>query len=256
MNKDKMFFSDSWEFFPCNINNQSFSIRFDLAVGSLDDETKAKYPHILELSIYPNEVTGEGFPTPAEFGNINKIEDSFSCGHYDMRNIGVITGGDRVRFIFCCDEKAEKEAENMVKILLGDNANNIKYSCKIFSDDNFLYYHNTLAPNIYEQSWIMNRHVCTNLENQGDAFKILREIDFFCYFASEKHIENVAKELIKQGFKEISREKTEEGDYSLQLTLEGIPNFEWINEITANIIDLLKDTDGYFDGWGSPICKD
>ena len=251
----KILFSDSWEFFPCNINNQPFSIRFDLTVRNLDDTVKADYPHILELAIYPNEVTEEGFPTQSEFEVINNIEDSFSCGPYDIRHIGVITGGSKVRFIFCCNAKALTEGEDMIRALLGDRLHTVKYDYKILPDDNFAYYNNTLAPNIYEQSWIMNRHVCTNLESQGEVFQALREIDFFCYFASDEHIQNVADELISQGFKEVSREKTEEGDYSLQLTFEGIPNFDWVNEVTANILDLLEDTDGYFDGWGSPICK-
>jgi len=253
--ESKILFSDSWEFFPCTINNQPFSIRFDCAVGNLDAAAKANYPHVLELSIYPDYVTEGGFPAQGEFANINNIEDNFSCGSYDMRFIGVITGGSKVRFVFCLSEKALTEVENVVKTLLGERIRTTEYDYKTIANDNFAYYHNTLEPNIYEHSWIMNRHVYTNLENQGDDFKTPREIDFFCYFASDKHIQGVADKLVVKGFKEVSREKTEEGDYSLQLIFEGVPNFEWINEITADIIDMLEGTDGYFDGWGSPICK-
>ena len=246
-------FSNHWEYFPCRINDNPFSIRFDTAVANLDEETKAKYPHTLVLQIYANEVNENGFPTPAERDRINNIEDNLIGGTYDIRFMGVITGDGRVRFAFCYNGDAE--AENIIQTLLGDNLDTVKFEYGVFPNDNFTYFYNALVPNIYEQNWIMNRHVCTNLEEGGETFQTPREIDFFCYFASEQHIQDVVEKLKLQGFVEANREKTERGDYSLHLTLEEIPAFARINEITADILDLLEGTDGYFDGWGSPICK-
>ena len=253
MNSTPLTFSDLWEFFPCNINNRPFSIRFDTAVENLDEETKLRYPHTLELLIHANEVNEQGLPTPIERDRMNNIEDNLICGDYDIRLIGVITGGGCVRFAFCYS--GEAEAENIAQALLGDNQHVVKYEYKVFSDDNFEYYYNTLAPNIYEQNWIMNRHVCANLEKDGELFQAPRPIDFFCDFASEQYIQSVAEKLEQKGFKEVSRNKTDQGDYLLQLTMEGIPTFAWINEITADILDILEGTDGNFDGWGSPIHK-
>ena len=253
MNSAPLTFSDLWEFFPCNVDNRQYSIRFDTAVESLDKETKLHYPHILELLVYANEVNEQGLPTPIERDRMNNIEDNLICGDYDIRLIGVITGGGCVRFIFCYN--GEAEAENITQTLLGDNWYTVKHEYKVFLDNNFGYYYNTLAPNTYERNWIMNRHVCTNLEKDGELFQTSRKIDFFCYFVTEQHIQSVAEKLEQKGFSEVSRNKTEEGDYLLELTMEGIPTFAWINEITADILDVLEGTDGDFDGWGSPIHR-
>jgi len=246
-------FSDLWEFFPCNVNNRQYSIRFDTAVESLNEEIKASYPHTLELLVHFNEMNEQGLPTPIERARINNIEDNLTCGTYDVRLVGVITGDGCVRFAFCYGDEAE--AEHIAQSLLGEHKHTVKYECKAFLDNNFGYYYNTLAPNNYERNGIMNRHVCTNLEKDGELFQTPRKIDFFCYFVTEQHIESVAEELKQQGFSEFARDKTEQGDYLLHLTREGIPELAWINEVTADILDVLEGTDGSFDGWGSPIHR-
>jgi len=253
MSSTPITFSDSWELFPCYIDNRPFSIRFDTAVENLDEETEARYSNTLILLIHNNEADDQGFPTPIERERINKIEDNLSCDTYDIRLIGVITGGERVRFVFCYS--GEAEAESLVQSLLGDDQYNVKCEYKALPGDDFAYYYDTIAPNLYERNWIMNRHVCANLEKDGEVFKTPRQIDFFCYFASEQYIQSVAEKLEQSGLQEAERTKTEQDDYLLHLTIEGIPNFDWINEITANILDALEGTDGQFDGWGSPIQK-
>jgi len=250
-----MVFSDLWEFFPCIVNEQPFSIRFDTAVGSIDNETRVNYPNTLVLSIHANETNEEGFPTASDMERINAIEDNFSCGAYDIRFIGVITGGQCVRFVFACSNEAQAADEAVVAALLGNNAQTTSYDYQMLANDDFKYYYTVLAPNRYEWQWIMNHKVCDNLEKEGEAFKIPREIDFFCIFTSEQHIQDVVEKLTAQGFKACGCEKTEQGEYSLSLTLVGIPAFEWINGITADILDVLEGTDGIFDGWGSPIEK-
>ena len=247
-------FGNHWEFFPCQINNQSFSIRFDTAAINLDEESKARYPHTIVLQLHANEVDERGFPTPAERERINKVEDNLTSDGCDMRLIGVITGGSCVRFVFCYNGCLEAEAKNIIQTLLGENRHIYKHEYQVLQNDNFSYFFNACAPDLYERNWIMNRNVCANLEKDGESFKTLREIDFFCNFSSENHIQSVAKKLEEQGFRIRSQDKRD-NDYSLHFVIEGIPTFTWINDIVANILDLMEDTDGYFDGWGSPIHR-
>ncbi|MCL2874623.1 MAG: DUF695 domain-containing protein [Defluviitaleaceae bacterium] len=255
MQTDKIVFSNSWEFFPCYVNNQPFSIRFDRAVESLESSVKENYPHTLVLTIHASESDEHGLPTPSALERINNIDDKFSAGAYDIRLIGVITGGGCSRFVFCCDNKAQAEFENVLETLLGDSINDTAFECKVFDNDNFAYYDKAVAPNSYEWQWIMNRHICTNLEKDGEAFKRPRNIDFFCIFDSDQHIDETVKKLKQQGFKETDRNKAENGEYNISLTLTGIPKFEWINGITADILDTLSNTDGRFDGWGTAVFR-
>ena len=248
-------FSDFWEFFPCTINEQPFSIRFDTAIGSLDSETRAKYPNTLVLSLHANETNDEGFPTVHDMARINAIEDGFSSGGYDIRFVGAISGGGYIRFVFCCDNAAEAVAEDVVATLLGSNIETAAYDFQMIKGDDFKYYYSVLAPNRYEWQWIMNRKVCDNLTKEGEAFKTPREIDFFCVFDTDQHIRSVIDKLEAKGFNKFERDKTDDGKYSLSFILAGIPSFEWINGITSDILDILDGTDGIFDGWGSPIEK-
>lgn len=58
------------------------------------------------------------------------------------------------------------------------------------------------------------------------------------------------------GFHEIEGKKVQSGEFWLKFTLEGFPSLYWINKIICRIIHLLKDADGYLDGWGYPVVKD
>ena len=247
-------FSDAWEFYPCNINDKPHSVRFDTAVARLEESEKKQYPHTIELLIPYIESTENGFPAPSDKERMNRIEDGFYGGDYTVRHIGVITGGDCSRFVFCCDG-TDEDMGHIIKTLMGENRD-IKFRHRVFMNDHFGYYENMLAPSLYENNWIWNRNVCTNLEKSGEAFKEPRDVDFFCYFASTQHIQDVSDKLCGQGFRELDRGKTEHEEYSLHMVLECIPTFDSMNGITRGILDLLKETDGIFDGWGSPILKD
>jgi hypothetical protein len=252
MEQKKLCFSEQWDFFPCHVDSTPYSIRFDSGVMKLEESEKEKYPHTIELIFSYLESHENGFPTQSEAARINAVEDDFSCGGFNVRQIGAITGGGRSRFAFCCSG-TDEDIEKIISALLGKNSV-LEYEKNIFKNDNFNYFYSMLMPNVYENNWIMNRKLCFQLEQHGETFTEPREIDFYCDFDSIEHIQAVADKLNEQGFKEVSRNQTEDGGYSLYLILEGVPEFNWINEITAGIIDLLDGTDGYFDGWGCPTA--
>ena len=254
MRKEPLTLSEQWEFYQCDINNQPFSIRFDTVIESLAESVKKLYPHIIELLIPFIESKENGFPTRSEMERINKIEDSFYPGAYNVRLIGAITGGNCSRFVFCCGG-TDRDVENIIQTLMSVNKS-IKFLKKAFMNNYFQYYNDVIAPSAYEKSWIMNRHVCDNLKKNGEAFSAPREVDFRCYFAGIQYIQDVANKLCEQGFVVRDQEKAENGEYLLDFTLEGIPSYDWINGITNGIIDILDGTDGYFDGWGCLIVKD
>lgn len=246
-------FSEDWNFYPRNINNQQVSVRFDMSVGNLEEKVKKKYPHTIEIMVPYIETDKGGFPTPSEMERVNVIEDGFSRGKYDVRLIGVLTGGCCSRFVFCSGG-TEKDVEEIVRTLMGANAK-IDFSYKDYINDNFGFYWALIAPSEYDDNWMNDRGVCDNIAKAGDNFTEPREIDFYCYFDSTKHIQTIAEKLRTQGFREVSQKKTEDGEYMLHVTLNGIPTLPRINEITSGILDMLEGTDGYFDGWGCPIVK-
>ncbi|MCL1998330.1 MAG: DUF695 domain-containing protein [Turicibacter sp.] len=248
-------FSQAWNFFPALLDEKEHSIRFDEAVNGLDEPTKAHFSHTLEVVVYANEVTEKDFPTRAELERLNQIEDNLDCGDFEMRLIAVVTGGGAMRFVLCYNGDAT--AEEMAKTLLGENWQESDY--RSILDDNFSHFYNNLAPNPYERQYILNRMVCTNMENEGELFQTPREIDFFCDFATEEYVQAVSEKLVRLGLTEVKRDKLEFEDgerYTLHMVFVGIPIFREINEMTYDILDALQGTDGAFDGWGAPIHKE
>ncbi len=108
----------------------------------------------------------------------------------------------------------------------------------------------------YHTNWTNDYNVCDILVQNGDHLIIPREIDFFIYFKKESDMGNVAEKLLEQGFAEMSREKTENGDYGLSLTLNMVPDMNDINMVTSGILSLLENIDATFDGWGCTVVKE
>jgi len=102
---------------------------------------------------------------------------------------------------------------------------------------------------------LMNQSQIAQMEKSGESFTTARDIDFFLIFGSNNHIDKTANDLVARSFREVGRGQMEDGKFCLELVLEDIPKEENINRIIDDINDLLKDTDGYFDGWGCTICK-
>jgi hypothetical protein len=254
-NINPIFFSNWWEMFPCSIDGIIHAIRFDTAVRSLDEETKLRFPHTFVMS-FQYDADEKGHPLPSERERIYSIEDNFTCGKYEIRLMGIITGGGVVRFAFCCNCEIGIDEKGILQQLLGNRYADLDCAYELRPNDNFAYYNGAIAPNIYEYNWIMDRQVCANMEKDGEVLKTPRDVDFFWNFESELHIQSVSEKMQVQGFIEQNRSKTEQGDYSLHMTLNGIPSHGWVNNAVANILDALENTDGMFDGWGSEIRKE
>jgi len=247
-------FSEHWRFYQRNIDGWPVSIRYDEAIPYLTDDMKQLYPHAIELTIPYIEANENGFPTKPEMDRVNAIEDGFSGGNYDVRLIGVLTGGNCSRFVFCCGGDDGIVAK-IIETFMGEHRD-VQHIPKVMLNDNFGYYSRVVAPTVYEKNRIMNQSVCDNLQKHGEAFNTPRTIDFYCYFETEQYINIVAEKLCMQGFIKGDIGKTEQGDYMLHMTLEGVPTLDWINETTDGILAVLEGTGGIFDGWGCPTMKE
>ena len=249
--KEIITFSDQWDYYSCMIDDKPCAIHFDPAVENLSDEDRKQYPHTIEIRIPYNEIKENGFPTSGEMKRINKIQDELFAGDYNIRLIGAIVGDGHSHFIFCSDVAND----DVVETLVSKNESISSYLSRIHLDDNFEEYYQTISPDIYERQLIMNRIQCQQLKQGGDDFSKERLIDFYINFESDVHIQNISEKLSEQGFCVVGRDKLESGIESLHFTIEGIPNLDSITDITYDIIDLLEETDGVFDGWGCLVIR-
>ena len=247
--KENLTFSDQWDIYLSQKEDLNYFIRFDTALANLTENEKKKYPHTIEL-----RVSFVGKYDQSEMERLNIIEDNFNRGSNDIHFIGGLTDSSYRFFIFCCGGAAD-DVNGVIQTLMSANKG-VAFSTEVFLNDNLSYYDKILAPNRYEKKWMRNRKVCDALERAGETFKKPRLIDFYCYFTSPQYIKDIADKTSAQGFKELAQRKSADGEYLLHLTLEDVPAFDRINDITNGILDLLDGTDGCFDGWGCPAHKD
>jgi len=242
--KDPLTFSELWDFYLCKKPDLNYFIRFDMSLSDLAKDERAKYPHIIELRIpYERE----------RMDLLNVVEDAFNPGGYNVRMIGALTDDSFRHFVFCYGG-TRTDADKIVEKLMSASKN-VDFYFEVFTDDNWSYYDKIIAPNAYERNWMENNHLCRNLKENGEAFEKPRAIDFYMYFASEAHVQDVADKLSEKGFAEAASYKAENGEFMLHLVLEAVPSFMYMDKLTDEIIELLNGTDGYFDGWGCPVVR-
>jgi len=200
--------------------------------------------------------TENGLPdSEIEFPRLNNIEDNFSSETKEIRFFASVAGGNVARYIFCYNGFENKtKIEHLVDDLVGNSIKETYYYQTKLNDD-FSYYEAYIVPNAYEWQHMLNRNLCFGLQDAGDNFSTPRDIDFLFVFDSDVHLNKISDNLTDKEFREIRREKMENGKYDLELILNDVPTWENMNGITDYIVDLLKDTDGYFDGWGCPVHK-
>ena len=252
-------FSNDWfHYFQETTGDFGYSIRYDRALDNLSDEMRKQYPHILEVTVSYLNNTENGLPDEGEFARLNDIEDNLYSdeGLWDMVNyIARITGGNVSRFIFCYHSFEKKADIEMLALLVMGGLILETYSYKAIPYDELAYFDKWIAPNAYEQQHIKNLSIYLQLQEYGEAFKTKRDVDFLFVFNSDIHIEKVKNALIEQEFRKIRYEKMEDGSYHLEVALDIVPELDYMNKWTNWFLQLLENTDGFFDGWGCPVHK-
>ena len=249
-------FSTAWNFYQKDEKDFTYSIRYDLAVGELDSLIKKQHPHTLEIKIPYLNVESDGLPMTKEYSRINAIEDQLSSETDVIKFIAVITGGGGTRFIFCYDGfEDEPSLVQLVQMLMG-NLLPDAYAYKAFLNDDFAYYDQNISSDLYNRNGIMNHNINTELEQAGEKFMTTRDINFLLKFKTETYLDEIVAVFIEQDFRLIRREKQVNDTYDLEFVLDAVPTLPYMITVTNWIVEMLADTDGYFDGWGCNVCKE
>lgn len=251
-------FSDNWNFyFQYTTGAFNYSVRYDLAVEKLSEAVKKDYPHMLQINIPFLNSTENGLPTSeVEFPRLDNIEDNFASASTEIRYFARVAGGNVARYLFCYNGfETEKKLQQLVNELVGNLKRNA-YSYETIRNDNFATYEQYVLPNNYGKQHMLNRSLCQQLQHVGEVFLTPRDIDFLFVFRSDIHLDKVSANLTEKKFREVRREKMEDGTYHLEFILNAIPLQEYMDHITDDIVDLLENSDGTFDGWGCPVFKE
>ena len=250
---------EDWGVYLCN----SFAydlpavIRANLALR--DFEYTANYPKRLELQILYKNADDNGFPTREEGEYVYSIEDAVEeivKQHGDML-VGVVKCDERVHI----DAYAKNELGYYDEIseMMSENFPEYAYTFVVFEDKDWDMYFHALYPDKYEYQSIMNMRLIENIKSDGDSM-VPRVLEHCLLFKTEENGEAfLAKVMeacfIKLSSEDLSNNEDIDKEYPYVLVIGREDAFEDINETVWYLMDLAKEFDGEYDGWGCHIVK-
>ncbi|MFC1745787.1 DUF695 domain-containing protein [Candidatus Riflebacteria bacterium] len=246
--------SDTWEIYPCDIDGNIAFVSCDIGIAEsvpLEDKSIALKIH-LQLK-NPDE---NGLPTDSEFEVLKALEDAAIDV---IEKAGAIFVG-RVtcagsRYYICYMPEANLLQEPLESII----ADKFDYKLQFLETDDpdWDVYWDELYPTEYDWQVINNRRLLETLQENGDALTRARRIDHWLYFATEDGRAKFEEEITTRDFKVEGQPESDKEDFpfGLQIYHSIVPDYQAINAITIDLIDLAKNHDGNYDGWETEVLK-
>ena len=250
---------EDWGVYLCN----SFAydlpavIRANLALR--DFEYTANYPKRLELQILYKNADDNGFPTREEGEYLYDIEDAV---------VEIIEKhGDILAGVVKCDERVHIDAYaknelgyyDEISEMMSENFPEYAYTFAVFEDKDWDMYFHALYPDKYEYQSIMNMRLIENIKSDGDSM-VPRVLEHCLLFKTEENGEAFLAKVMEDSFIKLSSENQTDNEdidkeYPYVLVIGREDAFEDINETVWYLMDLAKEFDGEYDGWGCHIVK-
>ena len=232
-------------------------VRTNLALT--DFQFTANYPKRLHLQILYKNVDDNGFPTREEGEYLYRIEDAVEEiveQHGDML-AGVVKCDERVR-IFAYT-KNELGYDDEISAVMSKNFPDYAYTLAVVDDPDWELYFDALYPDRYEYQSIMNMRLIENIKSDGDSM-VPRVLEHCLLFKTEENGEAFLAKVIEDCFIKLSSENLSNNEdidkeYPYVLVIGREDAFENIDEIVWYLMDLAKEFDGEYSGWGCHIVK-
>ena len=250
---------EDWCIYLCNAYACDLPavIRTNLALR--DFEFTANYPKRLHLQILYKNADGNGFPTREEGEYVYSIEDAvveIIEKHGDIL-AGVVKCDERVRIVSYA--KNELGYYDEISKMMSENYSDYAYTFVVFEDEDWDMYFHALYPDRYEYQSIMNMRLIENIKSDGDSM-VPRVLEHCLLFKTEENGEAFLAKVIEEGFTKLSSEDLSNNEdidkeYPYELVIGREDAFENIDEIVWYLMDLAKEFDGEYSGWGCHIVK-
>ena len=232
-------------------------VRTNLALT--DFQFTANYPKRLHLQILYKNADDNGFPTREEGEYVYRIEDAVEEiveQHGDML-AGVVKCDERVR-IFAYT-KNELGYDDEISAVMSKNFPDYAYTLAVVDDPDWELYFDALYPDRYEYQSIMNMRLIENIKSDGDSM-VPRVLEHCLLFKTEENGEAFLAKVIEDCFIKLSSENLSNNEdidkeYPYVLVIGREDAFENIDEIVWYLMDLAKEFDGEYSGWGCHIVK-
>lgn len=246
-------YPSEWGSFSTYIDDQLASIRLNLALA--EQAPYAQNPIAMRLKVALLQYDVEtGFPSEAEFENLNLIEDRLAeaLAAIGGIHVGVVTTDGNIEFYYYLEDK-KRHLAVISRVMKAFPSH--RYDSATLEDRDWGQYFDFLYPNDYEYQTILNQRIWYELDKNGDDHSQERELDHWMAFSTEEDRQAFWEAVQPLGYSLADESQTEDADYPYQLHLTRMDDTE-IFHLDRNIwelVEFVKKFNGKYGGWGSNV---
>jgi uncharacterized protein (TIGR01619 family) len=245
--------SDTWDFYPCRVDDKPASIFVDLGIAR--DAPMRALPHMAYLRVHMSAPRPDGLSSQAEFAALTALEDRLSAALSDERTtvyVGRNTSNGVRDFYFYTSRPDDWESR--VAALMRSSAD-YRFDCGVREDAEWQTYFRFLYPSKADHQRMKNRRVCEVLTERGDKLTEAREIDHWAYLPSDEARATFVARARSLAFElRCTSEKEKEGErFGAQIFHVARPSPDAIDDVTVRLLALAEELGGDYDGWETPV---
>jgi regulator of RNase E activity RraB len=133
------------------------------------------------------------------------------------------------------------------------------FECELDEDPEWEFYLENLYPDVYSERAIMNRRQLAVMARQGDDPHALRTVDHLAFFPSKKQARDAATALQAAGFDTDEPHRESQGEepcWAVGFHRDEALEAERMNAVTTEVLDIVLEQEGEYDGWGAEVMSE
>jgi uncharacterized protein (TIGR01619 family) len=216
------------------------------------------FPFLLVTGVTFEKCTADGLPEKEAFPQLYKVSDAVKlCMDKSLVNIfaGTFTYQcERLDYYYIKDTTGIREKLNK---LYADSVPGAKFYTNIKVDKIWQAYLDFLYPNALSLEFMLNEKLLQKLQQAGDQLDKERPVNHLIYFTTEADEQCFIPYMLKQHFKIVSKEKTDDSKrlFKLQITRTDKVDLSTISAITIDMKRMAMKCNGEYDGWETAVVK-
>ncbi len=243
----------SFDFYIAQLDGDPAAIALDL--GAADHAPLKTHPRRLAVRITMKAPRPDGLRSRDEFDALSLVEDRIAeAVGYELDGwmVGRVVYRGSTDVFFYAPAPGTDDDERIAECIEGASGD-YEVVFQWSDDDAWKFYFEFLWPDRATMQTMANRRVVHQLEESGDDPTAVRIIDHFAFFDDDAMCGHVANSLRALGFVVDTPKEREDGSWSLQFHRKDSLSSGRIDAVTTEILDVIGEDDGSYDGWGCPV---
>jgi regulator of RNase E activity RraB len=243
-----------WDFYNCRVDDAPASIFVNFAYGG---RRPAGLDTLYYVGLEILQPGDHGLGVEPDVKELWELEDAITgaAEAAGFSYVGRLRSRGDWQLTFYAKKNKQSELERIVVGALKGSRRGYRIGEK--NDAEWEYYEEFLLPDAERSQWIMDRRVVHQLAQAGDVHSVERPVDHFIGFSDPAQRDAFMESARALGFDADAGPADESGEarYPVQLTRPDATELDHIHDVVMNLIELAREHDGDYDGWGAPIAK-